>query len=114
MEKRYYTRYPIVCDAIAALETGISFHCEIRDLSAEGARLRIYSKPLIKEGDILYLNIKCKYRIKVKAQVRWVKEFDRFIEFGVKFIEIPIQDRESLSELISEFALSILSDSYLK
>jgi len=114
MEKRYYTRYPIICDAIAAFETGINLQCEIRDLSAEGARLRTYSKPYIKEGDILYLNIKSKYRIKVKAQVRWVKEFDRFIEFGVKFIEIPIQDRESLSQLISEFALSTLSDSYLK
>ncbi len=114
MEKRYYTRYPILCDAIVALESGINFSTEIRDISVEGARIRIYGCPFIKEGDIVYLNMKCKYRIKLKAQVRWVKNFEKWVEFGVKFIDMSTQDQETLSKLVSEFALSSLSDIYLK
>ncbi len=113
-EKRYYTRYPIICDAIAAFESGINFPAEIRDISIEGSRLRIYGTPFIKDGDIIYLNIKCKYKIKLKAQVRWVKNSEKWVEFGVKFIEMSMQDQETLSKLISEFALTSLSDIYLK
>lgn len=114
IEKRYYTRYPIVCDAIVAFESGINLPAEIRDISIEGARLRIYGTPYIKEGDLIYFNIKCKYKIKLKAQVRWVKNLEKWIEFGVKFVEVSIQDQETLTKLISEYALSSLSDIYFK
>ncbi|MGB9761563.1 MAG: PilZ domain-containing protein [Caldimicrobium thiodismutans] len=114
IDKRYYTRYPLICDALVALESGLTFSAEIRDLSIEGARLRIYGNPFIKEGDIIFLNIKCKYKIKLKAQVRWIKNSDKWIEFGVKFLEISMQDQETLSQLLSEYALTTISDVYLK
>ncbi len=113
LERRYYTRHHLRCECIIAFESGIKTQGEILDISAEGARLRIDTVFFIDSGDILYLNIKCKYKIKLKAQVRWVKQ-NKFTEFGVKFIEMSMQDRESLSQLISEMALSNISDIYLK
>lgn len=111
-EKRYYTRYNLRCDCIVAFESGIKTHAEILDISAEGARLKIDTNFFINVGDIVYLNVKSKYKIKIKAQVRWVRK-NRFTEFGLKFLEMSMQDRESLSQLISEMALSTLSEIYL-
>lgn len=111
-EKRYYTRYSLRCDCILAYESGVKFYAEILDISAEGAKLRIDTEVFINPGDIVYLNIKSKYKIKIRAQVRWVKR-DKFTEVGLKFIEMSMQDRESLSQLISEIALANLSDIYL-
>ncbi len=113
LEKRYYTRHHLRCECVIAFESGIKTQGEILDISAEGARLRIDTVFFIDSGNILYLNIKCKYKIKLKAQVRWVKQ-NKFTEFGVKFIEMSMQDKESLSQLISEMALSNISDIYLK
>ncbi len=114
IDKRFYTRYPVICDAIVSFESGLNYPAEIRDLSAEGAKLRIYGKPFIKEGDHFYLSIKGKYKIKLKAEVRWINNFEKWVEFGAKFVEISMKDQESLSKLLSEFALSSLNEIYLK
>lgn len=111
-EKRFYTRYPLNCECIVAFESGLKFEADIIDISAEGAQLRVDRPVFVKLGDILFINIKCKYKIKVKAEVRWLRQ-DKFTHFGVKFIELSMQDRETLSKLISEMALSTLSDAYL-
>ena len=111
-ERRYYTRYSLRCDCILAYESGIKFNAEILDISAEGAKIRIDTEIFINPGDIVYLSIKCKYKIKIKAQVRWVKK-DKFTEVGLKFIEMSMQDRESLSQLISEIAMANISEIYL-
>lgn len=112
LERRYYTRYILRCDCIVAYESGIKFNAEILDISAEGAKLRIDTEVFINPGDIVYLNIKCKYKLKIRAQVRWVKK-DKVTEVGLKFIEMSMQDRESLAQLISEIALANISDIYL-
>jgi|GEM_PF-798781 len=112
MEKRFHTRYPLNCECIVAFESGLNFYADILDISLEGAQLRVDRPIPLKLGDILYINIKCTYKIKVKAQVRWLSQ-EKYTYCGVKFIELSMKDRESLSKLISEMALSTLSDAYL-
>jgi len=43
-----------------------------------------------------------------------VKEDRPYIEFGIIFTEMDMANREALSSLISEFALSALSDLYTR
>lgn len=113
-DKRYYTRYKIRLEGKVAIEKGQVFQVEILDLSIEGARLKTDRDIPLYEGDIINLLIKWKSSIKCKAEIRWVKT-ERFnTEFGVKFIEMPMKDRETLTSLISEHALTNLLDTYLR
>ncbi|QER42034.1 PilZ domain-containing protein [Thermodesulfobacterium sp. TA1] len=113
-DKRYYTRYKIKLEGKIGTERGQVFPVEILDLSIEGARLKTDRDIPIEEGDIINLVIKWKSTIKCKAEVRWIKR-ERFnTDFGIKFIEISMKDRETLSSLISEHALTNLLDTYLR
>jgi len=113
-DKRYYTRYSIKLKGKVAHEKGFTFEVEIQDLSIEGARLKTYDYVPIEKGDYIYLVIKWKSSIKVKAEVRWVKKEKLAVEFGVKFVEVSMEDRETLSSLISQHALTNLTDVYVK
>ncbi len=112
LDKRIYTRYPLRCECILATESGRTFGAEIMDLSAEGAKIKADAGINLNEGDVIFLNIKCKYRIKAKAEIRWLKYDDRFTIFGVKFVEMSMKDRDSLAKILSEMALSRLEESY--
>jgi len=111
-DKRYYTRYQVRFDGWVAHEKGFNFPVEILDISIEGARLKSETYIPIKKGDIIYLLIKWKMKIKVRGGVKWIKEDRFFIEFGVQFKNIDMQTREAISGLISEHALTSLLDTY--
>ncbi len=113
-DKRYYSRYKVRLEGKVALEKGFTFPVEILDISAEGARLKTDNQVPINEGDIINLVIKWKGPIKTKAEIRWIKCKKPFLEFGVKFIEMNIADREALSSLLSEIALTSLLDHYTR
>ncbi len=113
-DKRYYTRYQVRLDGLVAHQDGFNFPVEILDISAEGARLKSETYIPIKKGDIIHLLIKWETKIKVKGEVRWVKEDKFSIEFGVQFKDIDMQTREALSGLISEHALTSLLDTYTR
>jgi len=113
-DKRYYTRYKIRLEGRVATEKGGTFPVEIVDISAEGARLKTDSQVNLNKGDIINLVIKWKSSIKAKAEIRWVKSEKFHTEFGIMFIEMNMANREALSSLISEFALTSLSDLYTR
>lgn len=113
-DKRYYTRYRIRLEGKVATEKGSAFPIDVLDLSIEGARLKTDKEVWLTEGDIVYLVIKWKVPIKAKAEVRWIKQEKFNTEFGVRFFEMSIKDRETLSSLISEYALSSLLDTYFR
>ena len=113
-DKRYYTRYRTKLEGKVALEKGFAFPVEVLDISAEGAKLRTDSQIPLFQGDIIDIVIKWKSSIKAKGEIRWVKEDRPYIEFGIIFIEMDMANREALSSLISEFALSALSDLYTR
>ncbi len=111
-DKRYYTRYKTLLEGRVATEKGYSFPVEILDVSAEGARLKTDSQIPLDEGDIVNVVIKWKASIKAKAEIRWIKNKEFHTEFGIRFTEMDMANREALSSLVSEFALSSLSDLY--
>lgn len=113
-DKRYYTRYRIRLEGKVATEKGMVFPVEVIDISIEGARLKTDKEVWLNEGDIIYLAIKWKASIKAKAEIRWIKQEKFNTEFGVRFLEMSIKDRETLSSLISEYALSSLLDTYFR
>jgi len=114
--KRFYTRYRINADTRIGTLDGKVYKGELVDLSAEGARVRLYDIPELNQGDIVYLLIKFKtynFKAKAKAEVRWVKA-DKFMEMGLKFIEMTIADRQVLSEILTEIAMASLEDIFLR
>ena len=113
-DKRYYTRYRTCLKGRVATEKGHTFPVEVLDISAEGAKLKTDSRFPLEKGDIINIVIKWKASIKAKAEIRWIKNEKLHTEFGVKFIEMDIANREALSSLVSEFALSSLSDLYTR
>ncbi len=113
-DKRYYTRYEVLLDGKIGFEEGLVFLVEILDISAEGARVKNENTYPVAQGEVLYLLIKAKKPIKVKAEVRWVKEDENRYIFGVKFIELDIATQEAISDLISEYGLSSLMDIYAR
>lgn len=113
-DKRYYTRYRTSLEGRVATERGVTFPVEIVDISAEGARLRTDSQIFLIEGDYISLVIKWKSSIKAKAEVRWIRNEKSHTEFGIRFTEMDMANREALSSLISEIALSELSDIYTR
>jgi len=114
VDKRYYTRYKTYLEGRVATDKGYIFPVGVLDISAEGARLRTDSQLPLKEGDIVSIVIKWKSPIKAKAEVRWIKNEEFHVEFGIRFTEMDMANREVLSSLISEFALSSLSDMYTR
>ncbi len=112
-DKRYYTRYKVKFDAIGANELGIKFHLEVLDISAEGARFKAYQSLNLHKGERLQFVIKGKVKLKVKGEIRWIKENAYETEFGVQFVDMDMATREAISSLISDYALSTLLDSYL-
>ncbi len=113
-DKRYYSRYNVKLQGKVASEKGFTFPVDILDISAEGARLKTDNLVPINIGDIINLVIKWKGPIKTRAEVRWIKSKRPFLEFGVKFIEMNMSDREALSSLLSEIALTSLLDHYTR
>jgi len=113
-DKRYYTRYKVSLKGRVATEKGFSFPVEVLDVSTEGARLRTDSKISLVEDESVNIVIKWKVSIKAKAEVRWIKKDKFFTEFGVRFTEMDMANREVLSSLVSEFALTSLSDLYTR
>jgi len=112
--KRFYTRYRINADTRIGTLDGKVYKGELLDHSAEGAKLRLYDIPELNQGDIVYLLIKFKtYNFKAKAEIRWVKA-DKFMEIGLKFVEMTIADRQVLSEILTEIAMASLEDSFLR
>jgi c-di-GMP-binding flagellar brake protein YcgR len=112
--KRFYTRYRINADTRIGTLDGKVYKGELVDLSAEGARVRLYDIPELNQGDIVYLLIKFKtYNFKAKAEVRWIKA-DKVTEIGLKFAEMTIADRQVLSEILTEIAMASLEDSFLR
>ncbi|MFN3504944.1 MAG: PilZ domain-containing protein [Caldimicrobium sp.] len=115
-DKRYYTRYNVNLQCVIGLDNGINFTGEVLDLSAEEARIRTFQDVPLKVGDILYLQIKSpdiKCSFKSKAEIRWISKENIYTVFGVKFIELRMQDKEVISKILSERALAHLSDTYL-
>ncbi len=113
-DRRYYTRYEVQLSGKAADERGVAASVEVPDISIEGARVRTDDPLPISVGSIIYLLIKWKVNIKLKGEVRWLKKDGPFLEFGIKFLDIDMDTRQTLSGLISEQALSNLSAPYLK
>jgi len=113
-DRRYYTRYKTSLKGKKKKKKGFSFSVEVLDISAEGARLRTDSKISLVENEIVNIVIKWKVSIKAKAEVRWIKNDKFFIFFGIRFTEMDIANREALSSLVSEYALSSLSDLYTR
>jgi c-di-GMP-binding flagellar brake protein YcgR len=112
--KRFCTRYRVNADTRIGTLDGKVYKGELVDLSAEGAKVRLYDIPELNQGDIVYLLIKFKtYNFKAKAEVRWVK-VDKFMEIGLKFTEMTIANRQVLSEILSEIAMPSLEDSFLR
>lgn len=114
-DRRFYSRYRVNLESRASLPSGTNFNnLEVLDISIEGAKLRAdYDLP-IQKGDIVFLLIKAPKNLKVKGEVRWTRKEGRGVEFGVKFIEVNMAIRETLASIISEYALSSLSDEYFK
>lgn len=52
-DKRSYSRYPVVIEAIGAHEKGFTVKGELLDFSIEGAKLRLDGVYPLKEGDYL-------------------------------------------------------------
>ncbi|MCX8041082.1 MAG: PilZ domain-containing protein [Thermodesulfobacteriaceae bacterium] len=113
-DKRFYSRYKINLESRASLPLGINFNLEVLDISVEGAKLRADRDLSIQKGDIVFLLIKAPKKLKVKGEVRWTRKEGRGVEFGVKFVEVDMAIRETLASIISEYALSSLSDEYFK
>lgn len=113
-DKRYYTRYKIRLEGRIAGEKGYAFSVEVLDVSAEGARLKTFSQVPFVEEDKVNLVIKWKTSIKAGAEVSWIKNESLFTEFGIRFTEIDMANRQTLSSLISEFALASLHDVYTR
>jgi c-di-GMP-binding flagellar brake protein YcgR len=112
--KRFYTRYRINADTRIGTLDGKIYKGDLVDLSAEGARLRLYDIPELNQGDIVYLLIKFKdVNFKTKAEVRWIKA-DKLTEIGLTFKEMTIADRQVLSEILTEIAMASLEDSFLR
>ena len=112
--RRFYSRYRISADARVGTLDGKVYKGELVDLSAEGARVRLYDIPELSQGDIVYLLIKFKAcNFKAKAEIRWIKA-DKLIEMGLKFTEMAIENRQVLSEIISEIAMASLEDTLLR
>jgi c-di-GMP-binding flagellar brake protein YcgR len=112
--KRFYTRYRIDADTRIGTLDGKIYKGDLVDISAEGARVRLSDIPELNQGDIVYLLIKFKtYNFKAKAEIRWIKT-DKFMEIGLKFIEMTIADRQALSEILTEIAMANLEDSFLR
>jgi len=112
--KRFYTRYRIDADTRIGTLDGKVYKGELVDLSSEGARVTLYDIPELNQGDIVYLLIKFKaHNFKAKAEIRWIKA-DKLIEMGLKFTEMTIENRQVLSEIISEIAMASLEDTLLR
>ncbi len=111
-DKRFYTRYKIILEGRVFHEKGFILQVEVLDINLEGARLRTNSVFPLLEEDKVDLVIKWKSSIKLKGEIKWVKEDKPYIELGVKFTEIDMSNREALASLITECALSSLMNSY--
>jgi c-di-GMP-binding flagellar brake protein YcgR len=112
--KRFCTRYRIDADTRIGTLDGKVYKGELVDLSAEGARVRLYDIPELSQGDIVYLLIKFKAcNFKAKAEIRWIKA-DELIEMGLKFTEMTTENRQVLSEILREIAMASLEDSFLR
>lgn len=107
-DKRIYSRYKTNLKGKVALSKGSAFSVEIIDISIEGARLKCDSPILISEGEIIYLLIKWDKPIKLQAEIKWIKKEKLNTEFGVKFTQMDMANRETLASLVSEYALSSL------
>ncbi len=114
VDKRYYTRYEVWLPRKVAEEKGIVVPVEISDISIEGARVKTDEPLPISVGSIVYLLVKWKISIKVKGEVRWLKKEGPFLEFGIKFLEVDMSTRQALAALISDYALSNLSEVYTR
>ncbi|WP_038055544.1 PilZ domain-containing protein [Thermodesulfobacterium hydrogeniphilum] len=105
-DKRYHSRYKTKIETKAAHEKGFIFPVEILNISMEGAKLKTERSTPLKEKEKLELLIKWKALIKVKAEIKWINLNKNFVEFGVSFLDTDFHNREALSFLISEMALS--------
>ncbi len=111
-DKRYYTRYRIILEGRVFHEKGFILQVEVLDINIEGVRLRTDSVIPLLEEDKVDVVIKWKSPIKVKGEIKWIKENKPYIEFGVKFTEMDMANREALASLVSEYALSSLMNSH--
>jgi len=112
--RRFCTRYRIDADTRIGTLDGKVYKGELVDLSAEGARVRLYDIPELNQGDIVYLLIKFKtYNFKAKAEIRWIKA-DKLIEMGLKFTQMTIENRQVLSEILTEVAMASLENTLLR
>jgi c-di-GMP-binding flagellar brake protein YcgR len=112
--RRFYTRYRINADTRIGTIDGKVYKGELVDLSAEGARVRLYDIPELNQGDEVYLLIKFKYvNFKTKAEIRWIKA-DKLMEMGLKFTEMTIANRQVLSQILTEIAMASLEESFLR
>ncbi len=110
-DRRIYNRYKTNLKGKIALPKGSAFSVDIIDVSIEGARLRTDSPVLMFEGEVINLLIKWDKPIKIQAEIRWIKEGKLNTEFGVKFIEMDMANREALASLVSEHAFSSIINS---
>jgi len=111
-DKRYYTRYKAFLEGRVEARIGVLLPIEVLDVSIEGARLKTSSRIPLKEGEVVNMVIKWKTPIKAKAEVKWVKDNDFFMELGVKFKEMDTTSKKALLFLISDLALPSPSDVY--
>ena len=113
-DKRYYSRYKVLLPGRVGDGKGIIVDAEIIDISIGGARIKIDQIIPISVGELIYLLIKWKRSIKVKGIVKWINKKGNFLEFGIQFVEVPMDTVQDLSDLVSEYALSKLTDEYAK
>jgi len=114
LDRRQYTRYKTYLKGKAATVKGYSFPVEILDLSIEGAKLKTDKDIPVENGEIIYLAIQWKSSIKAETEVRWIKQEKFNTQFGVKFIKMPIEDKEAFRTYISDYALTQTSDVYFR
>lgn len=74
---------------------------DVLDLSAGGARICSETKPALRTGDVLSLDIgSSRQRVQVSARVAWVKRTKwREWQFGIQFLSLPPAAADLLVEL---------------
>lgn len=109
-DRRFYHRYPLEVEIVGVNESGFTVKGELQDISIEGAKLKFYGKYPFNVGDLLTLVTKGKINLKLKGKIVWKSEAGGLTFIGIRFEKLDFETNQKLSQILSEFALSMLTD----
>lgn len=101
-------------EIVAGNESGFTVRGELQDISVEGAKLKFYGNYPLNEGDTLTLVTRGKINLKSKGKIIWKSETGGFSFVGIRFDTLDLETTQRLSQILSEFALSMLTDRDVK